>query len=353
MPNAPLTTDRLEPTSVAGVLVAGIGGASLGTEVIKSLRLAGGYRLFGCDISPLAFGHYGGLLDKSMIVRKGTYIDDILNLCSSQGLKVVIPGGDEPARLIAAAHSRFAERGIAVAANSSAVVAELADKALCFLRLAKLGFPIPRTFDVEGGIPSDLPMPCILKPAIDSGGSAFVFFARSVDEAALYAEYMRRNGLRPIAQEYITHENGEFTVGVLSKRDGSVVGGVAMKRAFPAKLSVAARGAGFLISSGYSQGHIGPYEAVCATAIAIAKAVDSRGPINIQGRVDADGRFLPFEINPRFSASTYLRAVAGFNEVDYFVRHLLGQPLPTLAASSGWHLRSLTEAFIPDGGLIT
>jgi carbamoyl-phosphate synthase large subunit len=43
------------------VLVAGIGGASLGTEILKALQLAGRYELFGCDISPMAFGHYDGL----------------------------------------------------------------------------------------------------------------------------------------------------------------------------------------------------------------------------------------------------------------------------------------------------
>ena len=37
------------------VLIAGIGGGSLGTEIAKSLRLAGAYRILGCDVSPLAF----------------------------------------------------------------------------------------------------------------------------------------------------------------------------------------------------------------------------------------------------------------------------------------------------------
>lgn len=41
------------------VLIAGIGGASLGTEILKSLLLnEERYDIFGCDISALAFGHY-------------------------------------------------------------------------------------------------------------------------------------------------------------------------------------------------------------------------------------------------------------------------------------------------------
>ena len=80
-----------------------------------------------------------------------------------------------------------------------------------------------------------------------------------------------------------------------------------------------------MISSGYSRGHIGPYEEICSTASAIAEAVGSRGPLNIQGRIDADGCFVPFELNPRFSASTYLRTLAGFNEVDHFIKCRLGR----------------------------
>ncbi len=40
------------------ILVAGIGGASLGTEILKCLRDAGTYEVFGCDISEHAYGHY-------------------------------------------------------------------------------------------------------------------------------------------------------------------------------------------------------------------------------------------------------------------------------------------------------
>jgi carbamoyl-phosphate synthase large subunit len=107
--------------------------------------------------------------------------------------------------------------------------------------------------------------------------------------------------------------------------DDCFLGAIALKRPLSAKLSIAIRGDDFLISSGYSRGHIGPYEEICSTASAIAEAVGSRGPLNIQGRIDADGCFVPFELNPRFSASTYLRTLAGFNEVDHFIKCRLGR----------------------------
>jgi len=189
-------------------------------------------------------------------------------------------------------------------------------------------------------------LPCIVKPATGSGGSTAVFFAVSADEAMIYSEFIRRNGSHPVAQEYIDDREGEFTIGVLSLPNGCLAGSIALRRALNAKLSVAYRGRGGLISSGYTQGHIAEYRDLCRQAEKIAEAIGSCGPINVQGRV-RHGVLLPFEINPRFSASTYLRAMAGFNEVDILIKYLVDgvQPQPN-AIKPGWYLRSLTEQYV-------
>jgi len=331
------------------ILVAGIGGASLGVEIVKSLRLAGSYRVLGCDISPLAFGHYSGLCDRTYRVSPDSYIEGVLDIVDREGIEIVIPGAEEPMKLIAQAQNLFAERTVLVAANSPAVVNGLSDKGRSFRQLQIAGIRVPRTVILSRADDlHDMSMPCIVKPATESGGSSFVFFARDEKEAALYAAYLINNGKRPIAQEYLTHRYGEFSVGVLSDSAGKIQGVIALKRSFPGKLSVLARGADFLISSGFSQGYIDTYSDVCDTACKIAAAVGSVGPLNIQGRLAEDGNFLPFEINPRFSASTYLRALAGFNEVDYFVRHLMGRSdMAPLTVRPGWYLRGLTEQFVP------
>jgi carbamoyl-phosphate synthase large subunit len=167
----------------------------------------------------------------------------------------------------------------------------------------------------------------------------------------LYAEFILRSGGTPIAQEYIDDTEGEFTIGVLSLPNGQIAGSIALRRSLDAKLSVAYRGRGGLISSGYSQGYIDEYPDLCRQAERIAKLIGSRGPINVQGRV-RDGVLLPFEINPRFSASTYLRAMAGFNEVDILVQYLLTNKLKQpFSLKTGWYLRSLTEHYIPGEGI--
>jgi carbamoyl-phosphate synthase large subunit len=103
-----------------------------------------------------------------------------------------------------------------------------------------------------------------------------------------------------------------------------------------------------IISSGYTQGFIRYRPDLCIQAEAMAKALDSRGPINIQGRVK-NGRFIPFEINPRFSASTHLRTLAGFDELNVYLQHLITKRtnFPVFGVSEGYCVRSFTEKFIP------
>ncbi|MGQ9366780.1 hypothetical protein [Azospirillum sp. ST 5-10] len=60
-----------------------------------------------------------------------------------------------------------------------------------------------------------------------------------------------------------------------------------------------------------------------------------RGPLNIQGKRLADGRFLPYELNPRFGGSAAVRAALGHNQVLHLVASRLGWPAPAMAARAG------------------
>lgn len=331
------------------VMVAGVGGASLGTEIYKSLHLAGGYAIFGCDVSPTAFGLYQSGFKKTYLVQRDNYSTSVLNACLDANASFVIPGGEQPMQLLGAASPTFAASGIHVVSNSPEVIARNLDKSATFAALNAHGIPIPKTIVISKA--TDLKhtgLPCVVKPVTGSGGSVGVFFAVSEDEAMIYADYIRRTDRIPIAQEYINDDEGEFTIGVLSLPDGRCAGSIALRRAFDAKLSVAYRGRGGLISSGYSQGFIGDFPDLQRQAEHIAVALGSVGPLNVQGRVRG-GVLLPFEVNPRISASTYLRAMAGFNEVDLLIDHLVTGKIPNRQTIiSGWYLRSLSEQFVPE-----
>lgn len=332
------------------VLIAGIGGASLGTEILKCLGQSDRYRIFGCDISEMAYGLYEDGFTKTFKINRDNYVADVLDICRDQEIDIIIPGGEEPTSLLSRHKSHLSENNVLLAVNDPDVVALCSDKAACFRKLAEIGVTIPLSADAENFehvFPRE--MSCVIKPATGSGGSSFVFLARDRNEAAVYVDYLLRNKQTPLVQEYVSHETGEFTVGTL--RIGDKTGSIALKRLFNSKLSVLQKGEAGLISTGYSQGLIEDFPDIRATCEKIAVALDSTGPLNVQGRVK-NGEFVPFEINPRFSASSYLRAMAGFNEIDLYLRHMMGENVAfPQSLKYGYYLRSLTEQYVPQEAL--
>jgi carbamoyl-phosphate synthase large subunit len=334
--------------STTNVMIAGVGGASLGTELFKCLVHAGSYTIFGCDISPTAYGLYQEGFTKTYRVSSDAYVESVVEVCKDSGASFLLPGGEQPSRLLGLAADKIAAMGIHLIGNTPEVIRLAANKDRTFEFLKKAGFPIPRTALVRERADLDLVgLPCIIKPSDASGGSMGVFYAVTVEEAMLYVEFLQRITYAALAQEYLNDAEGEFTIGVLSLPNMEVAGSITLRRSLEPKLSVSYRGRGGVISSGYSQGYIDEFPELRRQAESIAQALGSRGPLNIQGRV-RDGRLLPFEINPRFSASTYLRALAGFNEVHTLIKFLQNGRKPEQPRiRSGWYLRSLTEQFVP------
>ncbi|RDJ33342.1 MAG: ATP-grasp domain-containing protein [Crenarchaeota archaeon] len=333
------------------ILIAGIGGASLGTEIQKCLLQSNRYVLYGCDISRFAFGHYQKGFKDTFVINRTQYIKEIKEIVEKYKIHVIIPGGEEPLKILTSERERFHKNGTIIAANSIDVVKLCSDKLNLFNNLNK-SIPIPKSFssDIELNL-EIIPYPCIIKPALESGGSKFVFLVSNRQELSRYIKFFTENDQKMLIQEYIPLHEGEFTVGVLSSTKGSIIGSIAMKRIFDSKLSVSFKSKHGLISSGYSQGIIDEFKDVRIQAENIAKKINSKGPLNIQGRM-LEGIFYPFEINPRFSASTYLRSLAGFNEIDVYLRHLLFNENFTINSfKKGYYLRSFTEEFVKIGDI--
>jgi len=335
------------------VLIAGIGGASLGTEILKCLLLTGRYQIFGCDISEFAYGHYQKGFEKTFLITRQNYIESVLEVCSKAKVDFIVPGGEEPMVLLSKSAKVFADKGIYLAINSPEIIKCFSDKKTTFEILSKLGFQLPLTKVVtEISELDEMPFPSIVKPVTGSGGSSFVFLASDKNEAAIYIKYLLKNGKPPLIQEYIPEDEGEFTVGVLSFPNQEMVCSIGLKRVFNVKLSISSKTKSGLISSGYSQGLIDDFPEVQMTCEKIAIAIQSSGPLNIQGRLK-NGVLIPFEINPRFSASTYLRAMAGINEVDIYLQYLAnGYFEKPSEIRKGYYFRSLSEIFV-DKGKIT
>jgi len=328
------------------ILIAGIAGASLGTEIAKSLVLAKNYEIYGCDISAFAYGHYSNYFQKTFVINITKYIESVLNICLEEDIRYIIPGGESPNILLSQAKSIFENHHIKIVSNNQNVVALCSSKKNSFDFLNKHSVETPKIFNFLNK-DKEIEFPCIVKPSEGTGGSSFVCVVKNEAELKNHVEFLENNNLIPVIQEYISHAEGEFTVGVLSSIQGTIIGSIALKRSFESKLSVSLRTHDYLISSGYTQGLIDDFPEIIETCKNIAMKVQSTGPLNIQGRLK-NNQFIPFEINPRFSASTYLRALAGFNEVDFYLRNIInGETNFPHQLKYGYYMRNFEETFIP------
>ena len=98
------------------------------------------------------------------------------------------------------------------------------------------------------------------------------------------------------------------------------------------------------ISTGISQGEIGYFPEVTSYCEKLAIAMGCKFSINVQCRL-VDSIPYVFEINPRFSGTSYMRAMVGYNEPDILIKkHILGELIDLkFEYKSGVILRSLKE----------
>lgn len=347
------------------VLVTAIGGGGHGDQILKALRLAAGgrYRIFGADANPDC--PQASLVERFVtlpLARDPGYLEALLAACRELGVQALFHGCEPELRLFAAHRERIAAAGIFLPINDPALIDLCMDKARTNAALLALGYPAPRWMQATrvDDLASIDWFPVVVKPAVGGGGSANVYLAQDAGELAGLAAYLGL-GERTSAfmvQEYVGTPEQEFTVGVLHDLDGRYVNAIAVQRQLAGGLSVrtsvpnrtarAELGPQLVVSSGVSQGRIGRFSEVTRQCRDIAEQLGSRGPLNIQCRW-VDGVVKVFEINPRFSGTTSLRALVGLNEPDLLLRrHLLGETLvPDAPYQEALILRSLVETVLP------
>ena len=345
------------------VLVTGTGGGGLGEQMVKALRLSGsGYRVVCTDITPFSTGLARG--DASEILPPASadgYLEALLSACRRHGAEVVLPGSEAELKVLSARRDEVAAEGLFLPINSREVIERCMDKLALSRALDELGIKAPRYVRIASPEDvRDLPVfPMVFKPSKGSGGSANTFIVQTPEEARTIAQYLCAVYPEFIAQEYVGTPEREFTVGVLSDMDGNLLNSIALRRhtlsalgcrmKTPNRTGRAELGETLVISSGISQGDIGPFPEVCGPCEKIAAALGSVGPCNIQLRLVDDHVYL-FEINPRFSGTTSLRAMVGFNEPDILIRrHVLGESIaPRFPYGSGVIMRRLEESLVAD-----
>jgi len=349
------------------VVVTGVGGGGVGEQILKALRLAEKrYEIIGTDSSALS----KGLASVDHAYRVPAAVDErypeaMLAICERHAVKAVFVGSEPELRVLSKQRAAFDERSVLLTINPDDVIETCLDKDRTMRFLAANDFSAPRTIRIDEVAHLEAVdfFPVVLKPYVGAGGSQDVSIVQDRDELIALGRYLLIGGRKIIAQEYVGTPEAEFTVGILTSMAGEFINSIALRRftlsglgnrlRVPNRTGRQELGELLVVSSGISQGEIGPFPHVTSQCEEIAKALGCRGSVNIQCRY-VDGRVVIFEINPRFSGTTSLRAMVGYNEPDVLVReHILGERVERrFSYRSGVILRGLDETLLHDAGAV-
>jgi carbamoyl-phosphate synthase large subunit len=314
------------------------------------------YHIVGVDMSPTSEGLFSS--DSSYLVPPASspyYVGVLKKICLKEKVAILIPGSDPELLEVSRKKDQFSSIGVKSIVNPPEVIEICADKWKTAEFLKSNHFNCPQTVLIEND--RDLSKidfyPVIIKPARSSSGSQNVFLAQTQEEASFFSHYLVRQGHTPLVQEHIGSYDAEYTVGVLTLDDGQLVGSIALRRIITSGLSKkiqvkSYKGSGnYIVSSGISQGEVRDFSDVRKYSESIAKKLGVHGPVNIQGRKTEKG-FYPFEINARFSGTTSVRVLLGYNEPDILVRYyVLGEKPKKIHFKKGFVARGLSEHYVP------
>ncbi len=330
---------QIPPEKPLVVLVIAVGG-NVSQGILKALALSDlPTRVIGTDISPQQMGlHSVDVAYVAPWANDPGFVDWCIGICKREKVDVILSGCEPVLRPLAAHRAHIeAESGAVCFVTSPEILEICDDKYNTCAWLEANGLPFPAyaaAVDAAGleKLAQEHGFPLIAKPR-RGGGSQGVMQLEDDWDLRYIA---RKHGY--VVQEYLGNPQSEYTVGCFHDCNGALCGSMVLWRE--------------LLAGTTYRAEAGAFPEVRAAAEAIAQTLRPQGPCNIQIRMTPRGPVC-FEINPRFSGTTPIRARMGFNEVDAALRHfVLGEAAPKLPeVHQGVALRYWNELYAGDEAL--
>ncbi len=308
------------------VAVTGVGGG-VGQAVIRALRQSElPVEITGLDADPWSVGLYQ-CDDQAVVpaVSEGdAYAAALERLVEEREIDVLIPGTDTELQTVAALRERLLALGCCPIISGPDFIRMSRDKLLSYSALTDVGIPFVWSTSVAHFVKSlsRASFPVIVKPRGGSGSvGAKVFHAPEEFGAA------QLNG-EDIVQEYLVPKSW----GLAKPMPADVLKAGRLRQEDEVSIQAAIGPAGEIIGIFASVNELrdGVPIRICPTLdthiLAFARSVFEAfvgmgqvGPCNIQGRLTDSGLML-YEVNPRFTGITAVRAELGWNECEAALR---------------------------------
>jgi carbamoylphosphate synthase large subunit len=338
-------------------------GSGIGQPVIDSLRQASlQVRLVGLEASPWGRGAYE--CDTAYLfplANDPAYKTHMMELCERVGIDVLIPGSDPELIPIAEMGSDLASRGTAAIVGSAASIRLCRDKLAMSQYMIDRSIPFVQTWSLDDARAqaANLPYPLIVKERSGSGSVGAQVLSSPQDWDRIHCQgawivqpyllsagwYHEQRGLQPYLERLERTgrpvQQDEISTQVLVSPQGELVSHFIsvnrLKDGVPMQVDP------------IDDGQVWPDVHRLVDALI---ELGLRGPCNVQGRWTPEGMCF-FEVNPRFTGITHVRALMGYNEVEAAVRLFALGEAPQDACRCLAHrtdcvgLRQMSEIVVP------
>lgn len=317
------------------ILLLGVGG-NVTQGILKALRASSlDCKLVGACVSSSSPGLY--MCDTAYIspyAADPSFVPWLQEVCLKERIDAVFSGVEE-ILYVMALHRKHLEQNL----QTKFIVSDMkqlrigTDKLETCLWLQRKGFAYPRfalAEDIEGVNKLAECTNCrlIAKPRRGKGSRGLIRLRTTEDLRQI------KNLCDYIIQEEIGTEHEEYTVGCYRDKGGSFISSIIMRRE--------------LFAGTTSKAIVTANPVIEQEATALCAAFNPAGPLNIQLRLDSEGRPVCFELNVRFSGSTPMRSYFGFREVEAALReYVLGDDISDcFAVRAGTAFRYWEEIYI-------
>jgi carbamoyl-phosphate synthase large subunit len=316
-------------SSTIKVFFTGCGGAAT-IEVMKALKATGLYEVVAADAILTSAGF--AWADRAYVVPFGAddaFEEALREILSRERPDFIVPLVDEE---IPKVH-RFVQAempGLRIVGPTLEFSDLVLDKWTMAQALEAKGLSVARTWLASEA--SAATYPAIVKPR-QGRGSRGLAFLDGPDDLRRYLAAAGKPADRFIVQERLTGR--EFTTSVVVALDGTPL-------AIVPKEATDKRG---ITQVGITR----KSDAIDRLCAGITRALDPRGPYNVQLILDERDAPRVIEINPRYSTTMALTLAAGVNEVDAVLRHARGEdPGPLTFTADLMMLRYTAQVYVKE-----
>jgi len=313
------------------ILVTGTGGRSFGAGILHSLIrsnevVSKRWNVIAADADSFAWGLYKTKQHLLLpFANSPEYLPKLHEAIKEFNLDAIIPGTEVETELLAKNKKEFPDT--VILCNRADLMPLMMDKTemLKAFKSKGINFIPSCTLTNYKEVVKEWDFPMVLKPVKGTGGSRGLQIISSTKDIEDSLEHFGDQKSNYCLQPFIGTADSEYTVGILSDKNASLIDSIVLKRKLAGLSLLSSIKKGELrydISTGYSQGFIIKHPKIQEFCEQLAQKFNSVGPLNIQLR-EHDGEFYVFDFHPRFSGTTPMRSDVGFNEVDLLLRNYL------------------------------